>query len=235
MLDFLDGNDHQALLDFQASQACYDEQEVDEVYPFVYRFYAWIALVQGDVPHAIQYSQAELTASREHFTPWVIADALCFQGWEALTNSEEERAVQYCEEALNLAGRVDDNVLSVAYYVLARVALSRGEFDRAHVFLKMFVKNNYYSWPPVQLGIQVYGILADRQMQARRAAILFGAQDEIQGCLMNVIPLPERKVYEQAIASVRATLSAEELNAAYAEGRAMTTAQAIRYALDEKV
>ena len=90
----------------------------------------------------------------------------------------------------------------------------------------------------MQLGIQLFGILASMQMvdhpeQARRAAILFGAQDEMHDCLMNVIPLPERQAYEQAITSVRTALSAEDFAAAFAEGRAMTTAQAIQYALDE--
>jgi tetratricopeptide (TPR) repeat protein len=239
MLEFLEGNFNQAKKDFQASQACHGEAGSEEVYPFLYRFYAWIALAQGEVQQAIQFSQAQLTAAREYYIPWVTADALGFLGWEAFTNGDDVMAVQYCEEALKLTGRVDINLLSVAHYVLARVALSRAESTNARAFLKEFVTNNYQSWPPVQLGFLVYGILAtmqimDRPEQARRAAILFGAQDEIHGCLMNVIPLPERKAYEQAITSVRAALDDEDFTMAYAEGQAMSTAQAIQYALDEK-
>ena len=76
--------------------------------------------------------------------------------------------------------------------------------------------------------------MAEQPAQARRAATLFGAQDEMQACLMNVIPQPEREDFEQAMAAVRGALSAEDFAAAYAEGRAMTTAQAIQYALMEK-
>ena len=239
MLEFLEGNLHQAKKDFQASQVCHSAAGSKEVYPFLYRFHAWIALAQGEVQQAIQFSQMQLTAGREYYIPWVIADALGFLGWEAFTNGEGNLAVQYCEEALKLSGRVDINLLSVDHYVLARVALSRGEFPRAGAFLKAFVTNNYQSWPPVQLGIQAYGILATMQMvdkpeQARRAAILFGAQDKIHSCLMNVIPLQERKAYKQAITSLRAALDDEDFTMAYTEGRAMTTAQAIQYALDEK-
>ncbi len=50
---------------------------------------------------------------------------------------------------------------------------------------------------------------------------------------MHVIPPVERRVYEQAIASVRAGLSAEDFTASFRQGQAMETAQAIRYALDE--
>ena len=239
MVDFLEGNLFQAKKDFQASQACHYETGSEEVYPFLYRFYAWIALAQGEVQQAIQFSQTQLTAGREYYIPWVIADALGFLGWEAFTNGDKDLAAQYCEEALKLTGRVDANLLSVAHYVLARVALSRGEFTRGRAFLKAFVTYNYQSWPPVQIGIQLYGILATMQMverpeQARRAAILFGAQDEIHDRLMNVIPLPERKACEQAITSVRAVLDDADFTMAYTEGRAMATVQAIQYALDEK-
>lgn len=100
--------------------------------------------------------------------------------------------------------------------------------------LKAFVSDNYQSWSPVQLGIQVFGILAaiqtmDRPEQTQRAATLFGAQDEIHHCLLNVIPQAEHAVYQQAVASVQASASAE----AFAAGRAMTTSQAIQYALTD--
>ena len=77
--------------------------------------------------------------------------------------------------------------------------------------MKAFFTNNYHSWPPVQVGIQIFGILAAAQIaehpaQALRAATLFGAQDEIHDCLMNVIPQAEREACEQAIASVRGAL-----------------------------
>lgn len=238
MLEFLEGNLRQAREDFQTSQACSAEAGSEEIYPFLDRFFAWIALVQGDNRVAIQYSQAQLAAGSRHFIPWVISDALGFLGWEALTSGEPEQAVQYCEQALKMTGRVDNNLLSVAHYVLARVAVSRGEVTRAREFLKEFVTKNYYSWPPVQLGIQIFGILAVMQIGekpelARKAAKLFGAQGTIQGCLLNVIPLSERKAFKQAISTLRNYLSEKDFSTAYAEGQAMTMAEAIKFALDD--
>jgi tetratricopeptide (TPR) repeat protein len=69
MLEFLEGNLPQAREDFQASQACHYAAGSEEVYPFLYRFYAWLALAQGDVQQARQYSQAQLTAGTAHFIP----------------------------------------------------------------------------------------------------------------------------------------------------------------------
>ena len=43
-----------------------------------------------------------------------------------------------------------------------------------------------------------------------------------------------KEACEQSIAWVRSALSEEDFAAAYAEGWAMTTAQAIQYALEEK-
>ena len=238
MLEYLEGNLAQARADFQASQACHDEAGSEEIYPFLYRFYAWMALVEGDMQQALAYSQAQLAAGTRHFIPFIMTDALGFLGWEAFTAGDADLAVEYCEKALNLTERPDPGLLSIAQYVLARVALSRGEFSRVRTILKAFFTDNYYSWPPVQLGIQIFGILAAAQIaehpaQALRAATLFGAQDEIHDCLMNVIPQAEREACEQAIASVRGALSPEAFTAAFAVGLVMTTAQAIQYALEE--
>ena len=234
-LDLLDGNYPQALSNAQACQACYDEQDGDEIYPFPIRFYAWIALLQGDLAKAIVYSQAQLSASRRRYSPWIVADALGFLGWEALTNGDLEQAARICEEALSMRTQVAANLLSIATYVQARIALARGETVRARAFIQAFVNDNYHSWPPVQLGIQLFGMLALAEGQPTRAATLFGAQDAISDNLLNVIPAPEREAYRNALSAVRAQLSAQEYASAWEKGKAMSTAQAIQYALDEPV
>jgi hypothetical protein len=70
-------------------------------------------------------------------------------------------------------------------------------------------------------------------LQARRAAILFGAQASMVGYLMNIIPPMERLEYEQAVTSVRKVLGEPAFNAAWAEGQAISLEQAGAYALEE--
>jgi hypothetical protein len=96
------------------------------------------------------------------------------------------------------------------------------------------------NWPPVQLGLQLLGILAAQQMadqpaQARRAATFFGTQVAMADSLLRVIPAAEREVYRQAVADVHAALSPADFAAAWAAGQALTFEQAIAYALAEEV
>ena len=140
MLEFLEGNLTQARADFEASQACCEEAGSEEVYPLLYRFYAWMALAAGDVEQAVQYSQAQLAAGTRHFIPWVMTDALGFLGWEAFTAGDMDLAMAYCEKALNLTEQPDHNLLAVARYVLATVALVQGKIQPVPYLESFFYK-----------------------------------------------------------------------------------------------
>ena len=129
----------------------------EEMYTFTQRFFAWMALAQGDMQQAVQYSRAQLAAGTHYFIPWVMIDALGFLGWEAFTAGDMDLAVTYCKKSLNLMERPDYTFLAVAQYVMANIAMAQGDFNSASAFLKAFVTKNSLSWPPVQLGIQVTG------------------------------------------------------------------------------
>ena len=77
--------------------------------------------------------------------------------------------------------------------------------------------------------IQVYAVLAAALGQMKHAAVLFGCLDAYPW-LANMLPPPEREAYRQALAAVRAALSAEEFAAAWAQGQAMKARQALDYA-----
>ena len=246
LLEFLQGDVTQAVAFFKASRALLQASN-QEFYAFVIRFQAWIALAQGAPYEAIRFSQEELDAGQEYSISWVIVDALGFLGWEARVLEDDDLAVRRCEEALKFTGQVGSGSL---YYCLL-CAWAGGDHAEAifqsiyylkelvtHMDAFTFQHRAAIETPPVHLGIQVFGILAAAQaenshIQARRAAILFGAQASMAGCLMNIIPPIERLEYEQALASVHTALGEDAFATAYAEGRAMTTAQAIQYALDE--
>lgn len=164
--------------------------------------------------------------------PWVAADAIGFLGWEALTSGDLPGAEAWCEEAFQLADRTNPDLLSVARYVMTKAALARGDYALARAQLVLFLRDNYYNFPPVPLGLRLAGTLALRQAvgdlaQLRCAARLFGAQDALSPCLENVIPQIEREAYQASLEALRAALSQQELESAWAEGLAMTTSQAI--------
>ena len=245
-MEFLQGNIRRAVEFFKESRALLQVSN-QEFFVFAIRFQAWVALAQGEIYEAIHFSQDELDVAREHTISWVTVDALGFLGWEARALGDEEQAIQRCEEALKFNGQVRASSLSIAFYVLGRVAIRRGQYASASIYLKELVTTidaYKYPWkssfepPPVHLGIQVFGILAAAQaknstIQARRAAILFGAQASMVGSLMNIIPSRERLEYEQAVASVHTVLGEGAFNLAWSEGQSMTLDQAVAYALEE--
>ena len=82
------------------------------------------------------------------------------------------------------------------------------------------------------MAIQALGVLAAAQAEYRRAAVVFGALDQLVGWLTNVSSPAERDEYEQALASARAALGEEAFTAAWAEGQATTLEQMEALALE---
>jgi hypothetical protein len=116
------------------------------------------------------------------------------------------------------------------------VVLTRGQAARTQSLLRDFIMENYFSWPPVQLGFQLAGMLAVQRMAgqpavARRAATLFGAQAAVEDSLRQVIPAGEWQAYQQSLAELRAALSPADFAAAWAAGQALTLEEASAYAL----
>ena len=68
------------------------------------------------------------------------------------------------------------------------------------------------------------------------AARLFGATEALRERTRSVVPIaPVRELRERHLAALRAHLGADELAAAWAEGRAMTIEEAVEYALETNV
>jgi tetratricopeptide (TPR) repeat protein len=109
------------------------------------------------------------------------------------------------------------------WYLLGRLALSRGDYTYARVCLE---KYKSFGTGENAKAIQALGILAAVQQQERRAVVLFGALEQRCGWLKNVSSPTERDEYEQALAAVRAALGEEDFQAAWAEGHEMDLEQA---------
>lgn len=74
---------------------------------------------------------------------------------------------------------------------------------------------------------------AQTHRQAERGAKLLGTAQVVLEAMGAVMEPQDRMVYERAVASVRAQLSEEGFEKAWAEGRAMSMEQAIEYALEK--
>ena len=89
------------------------------------------------------------------------------------------------------------------------------------------------TWALVYRLVGLAGVAA-RRGDPKRAARLFGAAEAL-GEAASVAPAfpPTRALYEQDLASTRAQLDAETLEAAWAEGRALTLTEAAAEALQK--
>jgi hypothetical protein len=73
-------------------------------------------------------------------------------------------------------------------------------------------------------------VLAE-QGDLERAARIFGAGEAMQEKLGYAMDVVDRPLYERALARIREGLSPDRLDAAWGEGRAMTTEEAVEEAL----
>ena len=81
-------------------------------------------------------------------------------------------------------------------------------------------------------GVAFWGVLAVDDGAHQRAARLFGAADG-QGFRPSGLFRDERQAYEHGVAWAKGTFGDVAFDAAWAEGQAMSLAQAVAYALAE--
>jgi non-specific serine/threonine protein kinase len=83
--------------------------------------------------------------------------------------------------------------------------------------------------------LECFAELSLAKHAAERAARIFGASERLRDEIVAPIQFNERADYESAIAAARAALGDDAFERAWAEGRAMTLDEAVRYALADDV
>jgi tetratricopeptide (TPR) repeat protein len=147
------------------------------------------------------------------------------EAWRLLT--EAETALRDADSPADLAANRN---------MLAMIAYRRGEYALIETLLReslaiLGVLRD--TWTMAYTLTWLAGVAAMRR-QGERAAKLFGAAEVLREAAGSMIQFsPNRVLYEQQVATVRAQLGEAPLAACWAEGRAMTLDQAIAYALEE--
>ncbi len=81
--------------------------------------------------------------------------------------------------------------------------------------------------------LECLAFIAQAQGQPERAARLLGAAEALRHEAASAMTPSERDEYDQAVLDLRSQLDEASLTIAWTAGRAMTTEQAVAYALDE--
>jgi tetratricopeptide (TPR) repeat protein len=165
---------------------------------------AEIAIRQGDLTRAMLLERESIAMRQEIGEPWGIAVSLGNFAWISLLKGDLEQAVNTLNESLTLRRDIGDRGgCSWCMEKLAGIALI--------------------------IGQQKASPIAEQDYQ--RAARLFGAAEAMREPVDSKMDLVDLAEYEQQVDLIREYLGESGFTNAWDEGRRMSTAQAIEYAL----
>ncbi len=148
--------------------------------------------------------------------------------------------LKYAEEALTWAEKLDESFISAfAFYLLGTALHLGGELSKARQNFKEALDlslqgqfGGFYRELYCSILIQMGGVLIQEE-RAEQGLRLLGASDTIgRSMLMWFFPYEVREL-DAFIATARAQLGDAAYEKAWAEGAAMSTEEAVKYALEE--
>jgi hypothetical protein len=118
---------------------------------------------------------------------------------------------------------------------LARVACAQGDTPAARAALKesMGIYRHRRNWRGIAEGLAGFARLARAERDAERAARLFGAAESLHRIVGPRLNPFDHHDHASVVAMLRSALGDAAFTTAWAQGRALTTEQAIAYALEE--
>jgi len=161
-----------------------------------------------------------------------------YQAEIARRRGEYGLALQRMSKSLaqSRAGGIRDHI-AIVLDGQGRVARSQGDLAAAHALHQEALALRRTAGHPIYLAHSFHALAllaAEHAGQAERAARLFGAAQPYDAALYgfwSTLPI-WRAEHERAVAAVRAQLGEDQADRLWAEGEAMTLAQAYAYALE---
>jgi hypothetical protein len=170
---------------------------------------------------------------------WPAAAMFGFSATVALGMGDRERARRLAERSLSLGREIGAReAVSVALPTLAAIARANGDHERAR---QLFGEGLLFSaevgdGTNVAFYLEGLATLAASEGRPERAARLWGAAEAILEPI-EVIAYPhatDRSFNDRQLAAAREYLDERAWEEAWTEGRAMTTEEAVAYALEDQ-
>ena len=175
---------------------------------------------------------------REPLAPRALAQLLAFLGMAALDAYDYEQAIALPEQSLALHRELgDSNGVVVSLTALGMTTLEAGEPERAKPYFEenlRLLRNTGHRFGIAYCLLGLAGV-AGEQLQPERAARLWGAAEDLRETIgMSLSPFDRTHyAYEARVAAARSRLGEAAFEVAWAEGKAMSQAEAIEYALGD--
>ncbi|QIN82257.1 helix-turn-helix domain-containing protein [Rubrobacter tropicus] len=237
----------QALGDFEASRRTNDESmelfrrlgDEDGLY-FAMGTAGLIALGQGQPNEALSMMEESGERRLEGMGDrWSASAMFGFSATVALGMGDRARARRLAGRALSLAREIGAReAIAVALPTLAVTARDDGDLERAAALFAEGLTLSAEVGDRTNIAYYLEGLaeLSASENGLEQAARLWGAARTLLETI-EVIAYPhaaDRTFYEERLAAARASLDERAWEKAWSEGRAMTTEEAVEYALDDR-
>lgn len=189
---------------------------------------------EGDYAHARELGEEGLAIRRELGDRWGIAASLGNLGMVAGLERDYGRAAALYEECLGLYRQLGEkNFAALTLNNLGDVIREQGDYATARALYEegLLIQREVGDQWAIAYLLEAFAALAAAQAQAERALRLAGYAAALRQTIGAPLAPAEQTQLDQALAAARKALG--EIRAAdyWAEGAAMTLAQAIEYAL----
>jgi tetratricopeptide (TPR) repeat protein len=167
---------------------------------------------------------------------WPASPMLGFAATASLSQGDISRARQLAERGLALAREIEArDAFYVTLHALATVAQAEGDHERASRLLEegLTLSAEVEDHSSVAYYLQGLAAIAASEDRFTRAARLWGAAEALleRTEIIAYAHAPDRSLYQMQVGAACERLDEAAWEAAWAEGRAMTTEQAVEYAL----
>jgi non-specific serine/threonine protein kinase len=196
-----------------------------------------VASCQGDSDRASMLAEEAMVLQRELNDRTGVVRSLLILGFVAVFQHDHERAIALHEESLAIARQTGDGfaiILSLAVGALASLGLGDRRQSRVHSEEGLTFSRRLGMMHLTALHLNITASLASVELQPVRSARLWGAAEALLEEVGRVLSPAERHIYGPYIAAARSQLDEAAWKAALAEGRAMSTVEAVAYALSKE-
>ena len=192
---------------------------------------------QGDYAAAEAFQLDALAVCRDLKLEVNAAKTLIPLGEAVRLQKKYDQAIWHYQEHLRLSREIAGwgaaySTNSIALANLGHVAVRQGDPRRATNFLRESIAGAGDDRGDIVWALWGFGLVAATLVHWRRASRLYAAAEQLLDVDREIIGMPEdREDYKRDIARVRDQLGEVGFTTAWAEGQAMTTAEAVELAL----
>ena len=196
-----------------------------------------VAFEQGEYGRARMLQQESLAIRRDLGDEEGIADSLSDLGIVAYEECDYKGARILLEESLVKRRALREKQgLAHSLHNLGLVAYEQGEYAQAQEMQResLGIRREMGVKKSIAYSLEAFASLAVHQARYERGIHLWAAASALRDRLGSPLRPFDREKQERKAASVQQALDDDAFAAAWAQGRALTLEQAVRYALEEK-